>query len=357
MLQNIDFETLINDIESEKCVLIIGPDIAMNRQQASVYKGLMNYFAAKPQLNVAFDNDGLATFRGKPGPTKRTFYSHLKSYFEAEQVITPLHQKLAQMYFHLMLSLSPDTEMEKAFQEYSFPLDFKYYNKTVNPDKIERLPNKHRPLLYNLFGVYHDEDSLIASQDDIIEFLFSILGSFRVPLGLMNVVKSAKVFIFLGCHFNKWYLKLILKLLELDRDAVTYANESDERFDELAKTFYINNYQMEFLNVDSAQFIELLYAELKLRGKLKKLPDQAENPLKAKIRDLLAKDEMQDALDVLLDHFEANLPDDSNSIVLMSGRYNGLKRKIDKKTIAAEQAEIEMNQIRDGLLNLCELIK
>jgi hypothetical protein len=166
-------------------------------------------------LNVEYNSDGLAVFKGKTGPTKRSFNSHLKKFYETNRQPTEMHRKIAQLPFHLIISMSPDTMLQTAFEEMGLSHDFRYYRKTENPEKIDRLPSKRSPLIYNLFGKYEDEDSLVATQNDIIEFLFAILGGFKLPMGILTPLKAAKVFLFMGFDFEKWYLKVLLKLLDL----------------------------------------------------------------------------------------------------------------------------------------------
>lgn len=356
-LNTIDFESVINDIESEKCILLLGPEVVLSQNGNSLQKELVAYFAQQPQLNIEFDNDGLAVFKEKNGQTKRSFHTHFRKFYDQNVHVSDFYKKIVQIPFHLFVTISPDMNLNKAFDSFGFPYDFKYYRKSEPCEVINNIPTKYNPLIYNLFGIYTDEDSLVATQDDIIEFLFSILGDFKTPQTLRSGIKKAKTFFFLGFDFEKWYLKIILKLMELETETANYASEKPIDFDFKTKAFYINNFKMAFVKSNAFDFIDNLYNELKKRDKIKKFDNENEHPLKAKIKNHLKNDDLQNAIDELSDYFEGKSEDLSGQLIQASGRLNGLKRKINNKTISAETAEVEMNQIRQHIISLIDEIQ
>ncbi len=66
---------------------------------------------------------------------------------------THIHKKIAEIPFHLIISVSPDLRMHKAFEDNKIDYFFDFYNKEEAPQPIDK-PTKNKPLIYNLFGNY-----------------------------------------------------------------------------------------------------------------------------------------------------------------------------------------------------------
>ncbi len=70
--------------------------------------------------------------------------------------------------------------------------------------------------------------------------------------------------------------------------------------------------------------------------------------LKEKVKRHIAKDELTQALELLLKHFE------KNEIYLQSGRYNKLVKDIRKGLITDENEDVKLNKLRLALLELVD---
>ena len=70
--------------------------------------------------------------------------------------------------------------------------------------------------------------------------------------------------------------------------------------------------------------------------------------------DRIKADRVEEALELLENYFEQHDVALYNSVMVLSGRYNGLTCKLHKGTIGSGPADLEMNQIRDAVLSLTE---
>jgi hypothetical protein len=76
------------------------------------------------------------------------------------------------------------------------------------------LNDVNQPLVYHLFGVDDDIDSLVLTEDDHLQFLIKIWDDFRDPLVMpthFRDVIQKRLLLLLGYEFNGWDLRMFLK--------------------------------------------------------------------------------------------------------------------------------------------------
>jgi hypothetical protein len=79
------------------------------------------------------------------------------------------------------------------------------------------LPKIQLPLVYYLFGHHEDLRSLVLTEADLIDFLVKIVGGDPpVPVQVRSILKDpASSFLFLGFGFHNWYLRVLLKVMDV----------------------------------------------------------------------------------------------------------------------------------------------
>ena len=129
-------------------------------------------------------------------------------------------------------------------------------------------PNK--PLIYNLFGDIENYKSLVLSENDIADFLITVVSSATsLPNTLISELKKGGTLLFLGFGIRHWYLRVLLKIflrgLELYLKGSKIAAEYLSNFDEkdLKKTLHFYKRGVRIIVNDSE--ILLLLNELKKR--------------------------------------------------------------------------------------------
>ena len=269
-----------------------------------------------------------------------------------------LHLKLAQIPCHTYINVTPDHQLKDAFDEQGISRDYQLFNKKRNSPDLDR-PSQDSPLVYNFFGCIDEEDSLVITYDDLFDFLFSILGqSQRLPRELKNIIRSARIFLFLGFDFNKWYMKLLLRLFELHAESMPIVPEQKKLTDSRMRSFYIDKFGMQFIEDDPNELIGKVYKRFKDAGQLRDVGESADNSVKKQVQDLVKGDDLEEALEVLEVHLEDTAATDLlNDILVLSGNYRGVKRKVNKGVINAENETLEMNKLREAILEITEEIE
>ena len=352
---------MVNNILNDRCVLMLGPGISETANGRNLQEAIQQYFEQETDLQLTYDIDHLVSFDNNK--TYKTFYhSDLLTFYERHRAPSTLQKQIAQIPFHLMISTNPDLRQKYAF--YQHEVDFHFYNKIENPTDV-RVPSKERPLLYNLFGSIEEENSLIITSDDLFEFLFSILGGEnRLPRELQNTLRQAKVFLFLGFNFEKWYLKLILRLFRLHQDPLPIV--SKQPLEQGMRAFYINNFEMQFVDMDAKSLIGALHAEFEKRGKLRAIVEeydisthtQKEHPILLRIRELVKDGNLEEALENL-EEFVEKLEDGEllDDVTILFGNYRRTQKKIRRQELSSENERIQIAQIQNGILDIVGELK
>ncbi len=278
---NINTELITKWILDEKCIIILGPDIVFDFQ-----KSLLNELSEhliNNGIECKFDSyDELFSSTTDFDPF---FFAELSAFFD-KLAPSPVYQKIAEIPFSLIVSLSPDLVLQQVFERSNFDYSFDYYNKNLNPQEIEN-PTKDKPLLYNILGNYKEFDSLVLCFRDVFNYLAAILGNYQLKNKLKRKINSAQSILFLGFKYEKWYFKLILQLLNLDEKAIKQASmkeivqtEQDADKQNLVIDFYKTEFKIRFIKQDGNEIIDLLYNYFKqnnLLRKPKKQPTSAQN--------------------------------------------------------------------------------
>jgi hypothetical protein len=157
-----------------------------------------------------------------------------------------IYEKLARIKFHLIISISPDHLLASAMEKLDIPHDFAFYNKTVNPGKLSQ-PSSNNPLIYNLFGSIEEQQSLLLTHEDLYDFLFAILGDHKLPDELQTALGKAANFLFIGFQFDKWYMQLLMRLLNLHDERFAFDRYASKgELDQESIVFYKEQFPDQF---------------------------------------------------------------------------------------------------------------
>jgi len=258
--KNINIDFITKWIQDEKCIIILGPDIVFDFQKSLNYE--LSEFLINNGIECKFDAyDELFSSNTDFDPF---FFAELSEFYNKLEP-RPIYQKIAEIPFNLIISLSPDLLLKQTFEKNNFDFTFDYYNKNLNPQEINE-PTKEKPLIYNILGNYKEFDSLVLCFQDVFNYLSAILGKYQLNQKLKRKINISKSVLFLGFKFDKWYFKLILQLLNLDLKAIKQAsvkeinNSTDEpQKQNLVIDFYKNEFKIQFVNQEGSEIIDLLH--------------------------------------------------------------------------------------------------
>jgi hypothetical protein len=356
-MSEVNWEYIISTIKSDKCVLILGPEVAVNHEGVPLHSALEKHLGVQDNDDILyFNTDEFLLFRDETA--KLPTYMNIQNFYDATQP-SEIYQKIAQIPFHLIISLSPDLLLKKVLEQHQIPHEFDYYRKYENPKKLEK-PTKEAPLLYNLFGSVEDDESMIFTYDDMFEFLFAIAGNYQLPQELKNELKTAKNFILLGFKFEKWYVKLILRLFNLHSGKfLRYASKSIKEIEPDTKELYESHFRINFVENDLTDFTDKIFEICKVEGMLRELGTAKEVSLFKSIELLLDNGDYDTIFKKLKTVLE-NMDEEelSNDLTLLSSSYRRLMRRMNArtKTLTEEKIEIKLNQIGIALIEIAKEI-
>lgn len=355
--EDVNWDFIIETIRTERCVLMLGPEVARTAANVPLHTALLDAMDFNDPEKVRYYNDDEFFFFRDPLAKTRSIFEIQQFYQQHEP--SPMFSSLLQIPFHLTISVSPDLMMRQAFQQYNLPHRFDYYRKYENPQPLER-PTTDYPLLYNLFGCIEDDESLIFTHEDLFDFLFSILGDRKVPRGLESQLQSAKNFIFLGFKFDKWYVKLLLRLLSMHTgNYLRYAAYTQDSLSCDTLNFCIDHFRIDFINLEMEDFVETLYQRCKERGMLRNLEVVEEKRMIDLVNTHIRRDEVKAALLKMEDTLGSLREEEElmTTLTLLLSRYNRLQRKITNGVIDPEDAERQLNRIKQDAISLAEAIQ
>jgi Effector-associated domain 11/SIR2-like domain len=345
MLNELQWNNILRHIESEKCVLILGTDCLVDAQNKPLLPQFLTSvgYPDSPQIRF-FDGDFLFY---KDEISKRLISGEWQDFLK-KQSPPPFLSELAQIPFHVCLSLTPDLRLRKAFEAQEFDYAFDFYQKNKKPLDLAEKPSKNKPLIYNLMGKIDASDSLVFTQEDTFDYLISILGDYRLANLLEKELISAENILFLSLPLQKWYMKMLMKLLKVNF-GMALSNEK-----ELDKNtqFFCENRNITLVQADIVQFVSLLRQKCQDKGiALRQKPTQnAENELDTIAK--LIKEDVGTCLEQLVDYLEGKDDDLYNSAMIQSAAYAKLQREMAKGKIDSRDAGVAEAKILDAILQI-----
>jgi nucleotide-binding universal stress UspA family protein len=237
-----ELRALLKLIKRENCVLVLGPRIAVS---ASRPGGATLEELLSTKLHCSLQNAPTE----RPSSLRAAAELHYKEFgrtqLEVEveefyssegETTTDFHRDLAKLPFRLCISASADNMMLTAFKGVPKQPQMDYYrfNLKKRGRKTDLVaPTVQKPIIYHLFGHHEEGASLVLREADIIDHLVQIIkGEPPIPDEVRSVLTDNNVsFLFLGFGFHNWYLRVLLKVLEVYGPGDRIAFEDDGFFD------------------------------------------------------------------------------------------------------------------------------
>jgi hypothetical protein len=245
-----DWPKLVESIKLGKCVLVLGPKAAIDPTDPN--KPILPVqLAEKLQAEIGTEKSieiSTAT-RGDKSRVPLDDLAHVATKYVRESIkiklvekrtppllnelvkefyeqfrgmTTELHENLAQVPFQICLCTTPDTMLRTALKKWSKdPLD-RYYAIRDRPEPLSgedmRMQfSPQRPLIYHLMGSIEDPNSLMLTEDDLMDLPICLIKKDPPLPDELTYVFEAKrnkpVFLFIGFGFGSHYSRFLLKLL------------------------------------------------------------------------------------------------------------------------------------------------
>ena len=339
-------EDLIEDIEQNSCVLLIGPE-ALQIEGQSLARHIHQTVMKTERNNILYyyPSDSLFLFRN--ARDKNRVARRIKRLYKNIEPPLSRYQKILELPINLVISLNPDTHLSDVAKMMSISHYFSHFRYSGIVEDITT-PTRNKPLIYNLCGCRTEEESLVLDFEDLFKLLRAVL-----PDGLPNKVRlklrEANSFLFLGFDFEKWYSQLLLQLLTYERKGrPKFAlNANPENPDHT--NFLIHQFQIQFLGNDQS-FFERLHESLNKKGLLRKtarLGKYAQSDLQ-QIKEQIGKGKIEQAFS-LVKSFTLNSEEDTE-FLLLNSRFEKWRKDDQQGVLHHGQSEAVLLQITRDFL-------
>lgn len=352
---DIDWEFTLDTIQEGKCILFLGPELYTSASGKKLDEALLEFLQYPDNNDILnyYPADDLFLFKNKGAQTK-TYYKIKNFYQQSFPETEKLLEKIAQIPFELIISVTPDNKLNKVYDRLNFKNKSDFYWRNHSSTTKVKLPSKDSPLVYNLFGTTEMQESMVLTHNDLYDFFNSIFGERSMPKELKHVIQKAHNLIFLGIPFNKWYLQLLLRILSLHNDGDFMRYAANQSIDADMESLCDQQFSIKFLPENVGGFVNELYSHCEKKGMLKEVTS-GKKSLSEVILNLVSNDKIDQALTQLkeflenLGEFGEDLIDD---VILLINRHKRLNKRKLQGIIDFKDAELESNKIRKSILDV-----
>jgi hypothetical protein len=169
-----------------------------------------------------------------------------------------------------------DELLERALSERKkTPLKYQYHYRGEPREngKLDRRLSPESPILYHLYGSFDKPDSLVLSENDLLEFIIAVASCRpKLPDSLKSMLRN-KTFLFVGFGIQHWYVRVLLKLLikamgiSISAFALETLGEFDTRERQQTVLFYKRGSpRVEVVDMDGLEFARELLERLRKEG-------------------------------------------------------------------------------------------
>ena len=344
----INWEFIIDKLKAEQCLLVLGPEAYVAANGSTLQDELIRQLALPNNENIQkyYEEDGFFLF---DDPYKRTLACHqIKAFYRSAQPGETIRQ-IAQLPFHVILTVTPDKVLPAAFEQLNFSFQFGHYKKNKDPQPI-KAPTAALPLIYNVFGCTDNEESMVLTHNDLYDYFKSIFARNSMPGRLSLVLQEVKNIIFLGVPFEQWYFQLLLRELGIHQQQYEFTRfaASQSATKEL-RTFCYEQFKINFIANHIDGFIQELFNRCRQEGLLRREGVTPASELD-KVKKLVAKGDMEQAIDLLMDYTDGTTLEDD--VAHLAGRYRKFKKRAMKGVLYQEEKTVQEAQLIEAILEI-----
>jgi hypothetical protein len=325
-MSDINWNRLSRAIRNEGSVLFIGPNIEKDENGQPVLQQLCKKMVDNYPGEITYDEKEGFLFFIEPEAKNDVVYD-FKEYYEKCDFAKDVYSKIAAIPFHLIISLTPDDSIHNAFKENGVDHQFVYFDS----NKVEvAKPTMEKPLIYSLFGLA-TQGKYILTQEDYFNYIKSVISDDILPMKLVSSLRAASNYIFIGFDFEKWYVRLLLMILNFhkDKEAKTRHAINPEDTQMLYKDLIEKQFNISFVENNETDFINTFYKKMEEESMLREIMPKVE----------VLKQELGEKEKLLFEYEEkVDLSDDPKE-----------KMRAEK---AIGQLKIEIEEIQNQLQNL-----
>ena len=234
MLESLEerLRILSREIRSGSCLLALGPGASIDSregQEVPLSVRLANKLAKEIEANHRASEIGDLNPDDLRHVAQLTLELELRSdlqllqdrvcgfYQEFSGKTTDFHRRIASLPFKLCITTTPDDFLYNAFVAEGKTPARAFYDFRRGQAQMLREPTVARPLVYHLYGYSDNPDSLVITENDLIDFLVNVVREEpRLPsLITSQLTRTDSSCLFVDLGFKNWYLRVLLRALGL----------------------------------------------------------------------------------------------------------------------------------------------
>lgn len=223
-----DWRRFAQTIQRGTCVLLLGPGVAVCEQDPQrtplttlLSRSLADALGHDFQIVNPDDLRHIGqVFLHRPENDRVDLELAVKDFYAPfEQQTTALHKQLADLPFTLCVNTTHDCFLSNAFKAVGKTPQGAYYNFRKPSPTMPLNPKPNSPVVFDLYGNLADPDSLVLTENDLLDFLVSVVKNAPpLPSYVTGVfAKPETSFLFLGFGFQRWYVRILLHVLQAAR--------------------------------------------------------------------------------------------------------------------------------------------
>ncbi len=253
---DIYFEDLLEAIELGLCVLFIGPDLSVDEEGDILHE---KFYKSISQRNIEYnEEDGFFMPKAEKQIELKALNYYGNKFHKENTVGRRILEKITQIPFSLIVSVTPDDTMHKIYDDYQINHNFVYYNSRTKQQTNE--PTKAQPVIFNMLGNTAIDGKYIFTHKQFYDYI-NQNKEVKLPFEIENKINNVAHYLFIGLDFNKWYNRLLLFALNLYDEAEAYSFETNLK--EINKAFVSKQFNITFIENNYEEFVDVLLSKCK----------------------------------------------------------------------------------------------
>ncbi len=348
-----DLNDIFDSILEDKSIVVLGPNFYADTEKGTHEQQLLTFFK---EIGISYQHyykdDGFFLFDEENQRTKacrkiKQFYKHIAP---NEHL-----RKIAQIPFHIYMTVTPDKLLHQTFKELEYPApQLAHYKKGTEPQKI-MTPTKNNPLVYNVFGILDDQESIVLTHDDLYDYFKSIFSLKSMPEKVRRALREVENIIFLGVPFQKWYMNLLLREFGAHENKKIIRFAADQTVSDNIRTFCHQQFKIHFIDHNITKFVEMLYDKFKDEKSLRTRMVQQTKTTMEGCKVLFVNNDFNALFEELRKHTTGT--ELYNEVIKQESSHNKLEEQINKSLISEEQQKIQYAETREAILELMKEIE
>lgn len=269
----IDWESLITEIENGQCLVVVGTELTRHPEDKSLFESLVDFLKAEPKVNNQIETDFFFEHEELlhlHSPTARTpVNTQIKNFLASRKEFEEAFRMLSQLPFSVYLSFHWNKELYQHVKRIKKGTEFLHSSRFELFNPASRYPTNETPWVYNLLG-NSDQSDIVLTFDDMFSYLQSMLKETNLPsvVALKSKLSEARSVLFLGVHFDKWYMQMLLRVLFPGDGERRIQYALGDKASKEATSFIARRLKMEPLDVEPIELLGELYTQFRNAGKL-----------------------------------------------------------------------------------------